>query len=146
MQKEFTSDNLSRLKELYVQFSFSGEQLEGKFGANSFNPFQLLCQTELTTLENLFTTANAAAEAIATKSRWRMTNDQLSKQSRYKLWAEFLDLLIGYKLNEEEKARTAKKLQKKLSELDVRIADLADKNKSVEDLMKEKEELLKAAV
>lgn len=120
MKKQFTAENLATLKQLYTEFSFKGEVLEGKFGANTLNPFELLTQTTVPTLRSLFATVKKLAQATSELDEWSLTEHQLTKQKGFEAWAEFLNLLIGYRLSEEERAdklKTAKKVKAELAEL-----------------------------
>lgn len=141
MQKEFKAEDLVRLKELFTEFSFSGSTLEGKFGANSLNPFDLLNSTSITSLDVLYEQIQKSLENSKGKSRWRLTDAQLKTQEKFTLWAEFLDLLIGYRLDKETKESELAAKRKKARELDARIAEQVDKGKTLDDLKKEREAL-----
>lgn len=137
MQKQFTVDNLIRLKDLFVDFSFKGEVLEGKFGANTLNPFELLTMTAISTLRGLLKQVRKAAAEMQELDEWTLTSYQQQKQARLEAWAEFVNLLIGYRLDQDEKATARIEKAAKAKDLRARIATEKDKNKSVEDLEKE---------
>lgn len=136
MVKEFTKENLDRLKELYNDLSFKGEQLEGKFGANLLNPFELLNQTAINTIRTLLRGTKDAAKDLDNLDEWSLSAAQTTKQNRLKAWAEFLNLLIGYRLDQDEKATKKAEKAKAVKELKARIAVEKDKNLSVDDLEK----------
>lgn len=137
MTKEFTAENLQRLKDLFVDLSFKGEQLDGKFGANVLNPFELLTQTTISTLRNLLKGTRKAIQEMDDLDEWSMTQHQTNKKDRLTLWAEFLFLLVGYRLDQEVKAakkEEAALLRKELRKLEedaktpeVRLAEMKAK-------------------
>lgn len=137
MTKEFTAENLQRLKDLFVDLSFKGEQLDGKFGANVLNPFELLTQTTINTLRTLLKGTRKAIQEMDDLDEWSMTQHQTNKKDRLTLWAEFLFLLVGYRLDQEVKAakkEEAALLRKELRKLEedaktpeVRLAEMKAK-------------------
>jgi len=137
MQKEFTKENLARLQELYVQLSFEGEVLEGKFGANTLNPYTLLNETAISTLRALLKQARKAKQDLEDADEWSMSAAQQRAKSRFDSWAEFINLLIGFRLDQDEKAALRADRAKKAAQLRARIATEEDKGKTLEDLKKE---------
>lgn len=135
MKKEFTAENLQKLKELYTDFSFRGEVLDGKFGANTLNPFELLTQTTVSTLRSLFAQTKKLAQATSELDEWSLTEHQLAKQKGFEAWAEFLNLLIGFRLSEETRIENEKKARKVKSEL----AELKENVKTPAERIAEKE-------
>lgn len=140
MKKEFTAENLAKLKELYTDFSFRGEVLDGKFGANTLNPFELLTQTTVSTLRSLFAQTKKFARATSELDEWSLTEHQLAKQKGFEAWAEFLNLLIGFRLSEETRIENEKKARKVKSEL----AELKENVKTPAERIAEKEAELAA--
>lgn len=141
MLKEFTAENLQRLKDLYVDLSFRGEQLDGKFGANVLNPFELLTQTTIATLRSLLKQVRGSAKELQDLDEWSLSTHQQAKQKRFESWAEFVNLLIGYRLDQDEKAASKAEKAKKMAALKARIETESDKGKTLEDLKKELAEL-----
>lgn len=141
MQKEFTAVNLQRLKDLFVEFSFKGEVLNGKFNANTLNPFELLTQTTISTLRTLLKSVKKEAQELSDLDEWSLSTYQQAKQARFEAWAEFLNLLVGYRLDQDEKAATKADKAKKAATLRARIETEKDKNLSVADLEKQLAEL-----
>jgi hypothetical protein len=137
MQKEFTKENLTRLQELYVSLSFKGEALEGKFGANTLSPYDLLNSTTVSTLRALLTQTRKAKQELEETDEWSMSPAQSAKKNRIEVWAEFVNLLVGYRLDQEEKAAVRADKAKKAAALKARIATEEDKGKTLEDLKKE---------
>jgi len=139
--KEFTADNLTRLKELFTNLCFAGEFIEGKFGANQLNPFDLLNSTAIPTLRMLLVQTRKAKQEMEELDEWSMNTSQTAKKSRLEVWADFINLTIGYRLDQEAKAATRAEKMKKARELDARIAAETDKGKTLDDLKKEREAL-----
>lgn len=137
MQKEFTKENLTRLQELFVTLSFKGEALEGKFGANTLSPHDLLNSTAIATLRALLTQTRKAKQDLEDTDEWSMSAAQSAKKNRIEVWAEFINLLVGYRLDQEEKAAVRADKAKKAAALRARIATEEDKGKTLEDLKKE---------
>ena len=110
MQKiNFTKEHDIKLKELYLELSFGGEFLEGKFGANVSSPWDLLHNTALNTLRASNTELKKQIQAQENADEWSLTEYQQTKLARLKKWQEFVNLLIGYKISLAEKdAKSAK--------------------------------------
>lgn len=141
MKKEFTQDNLTRLKELFTTLCFKGEAIDGKFGANVLNPYELLNNTAIATLRALLTQTRKAKNEIEDLDEWSMSTHQQSKKAKFEAWAEFLNLLIGFRLDQDEKAAIRAVKVKKAAELRARIEAETDKGKTLDDLRKELAEL-----
>tara|TARA_R110000868_G_scaffold46247_10_gene152969 strand:+ start:1713 stop:2144 length:432 start_codon:yes stop_codon:yes gene_type:complete len=137
MQKQFTEDNLTRLKELFTALSFKGEAIDGKFGANVLNPYELLNSTSISTLRTLLGQTRKAKNEIEELDEWSMSSHQQSKKVRFEVWFEFINLLIGYRLDQDEKAATKADKAKKAAALKARIATEEDKGKTLDDLKAE---------
>ena len=101
----FTSEDEKRLHELYSTLSFSGALLPGKFNANKLNPFQLLNETDVRTLEGLWKINQDYLDTLAKVPRRGQTTNQAGKTKALKVWVEFLDLLILFKDDKAQKAR-----------------------------------------
>lgn len=135
--KEFTADNLSRLKELFTTLCFKGEVIDGKFGANQLNPFDLLNSTAISTLRMLLAQTKKAKADMEELDEWSISAGQAAKKNRFETWAEFINLLIGYRLDQETKAAEKAVKSKKAAALRMRIETEADKGKTLEDLRAE---------
>jgi hypothetical protein len=109
MKISFTKEHDTKLKELYLELSFSGESLEGKFGANVSSPWDLLHNTALNTLRASNSELKKQIQAQENADEWSLTEYQQTKLARLKKWQEFVNLLIGYKISLAEKdAKSAK--------------------------------------
>jgi hypothetical protein len=137
MKKEFTKENLTRLQELYVSLSFKGEALEGKFGANTLSPYDLLNSTNVNTLRMLLVQTRKVKQEMEDIDEWSATAKQAADKNRIETWAEFINLLVGYRLDKDEKAAQAAVKAKAAAALRARIATEEDKGKTLEDLKKE---------
>jgi cell division protein FtsB len=135
---KFTKAHLKELKELFVKISMKGKALQGKFAANSLNPYELLHNTQVTTLNSLRSGLKKEIEAYeAENDEFTVSEGQNRKNEEKKDWARYLYLLIGYKRWKEQEADNRKKLSEKRAEL----KKLEDDNKSpaekIKDLQKE---------
>ncbi len=131
--KEFTKENRTRLEALYGQLSFDGQVLSGKFGANQLNPFELLQQTTPNTLRGLHKSVKAELQSLSEADEWTQTLAQTARTERMKVWEEFLNLLIGYKLNEELEATK----EYKRKQLKAQIEQLTEEGKTPEQRLKD---------
>lgn len=137
MQKEFTSHNLARLQELFTTLCFKGEKIQGKFGANVLNPYELLNNTSISTLRVLLAQTRKSKNELEYLDDWSMNDIQIEKNDRLEIWAEFINLLIGYRLDQDKKAAIKAEKAKKAAALRARIETEADKGKTLEELRKE---------
>lgn len=130
----FTPENRSRLEQLYLSLSFSGLLLSGKFGANNHNPYDLLNNVSLNTLRNMRIQLKTEIEKEeSTTDEWEATEYQQQKLREKKKWSEFLHLIIGHRLAEEQKAKTSKALHEKKKTLE----ELVENNKSPKERIDE---------
>lgn len=109
MKIQFTIEEKNQLQELFLELGFSGVVLQGKFGANSYNVYQLLHNTTLETLQGLFIQTKKEVEALGEVNRWTAGANQKAKINNLTKWKEYIYLLIGYKqfIAEEESERIA---------------------------------------
>ena len=97
MKINFTTEHKSRLQALFLILSFNLETLSGKYGANTFNPSDLLYNASITTLQGLNKSLKKDVEALVDLDEWSATAYQAKKAQKLKDWKEFVHLLIGYK-------------------------------------------------
>ena len=116
MKINFTSENEKQLKDLFLDLGFSGLTLNGKFGANSYNAYQLLHNCTIETLQGLFTQTNKEINALGETNRWTSTTATQDKVKRLTKWKEYLDLLIGYKFFTAEVAAETSRKRKEAQE------------------------------
>lgn len=108
---QFTSEHEKQLKDLYLDLGFSGAQLNGKFGANSYNAFQLLHQTTIETLKGFKSTLKKEIEELEKEDEWTSSTSS-KKLTITKKWYDYINLLIGYKLFTAEMEATQRLLRK----------------------------------
>ncbi len=138
--KVFTAENLERLKGLYSDLSFEGLVLAGKFGANELNPFELLNQTTVNTLRTLRQGVRGEIAKMEGQDEWSMPAGLGAKLDKFKVWDEFLNLLVGYRLNKELEASREGERRKLRAE----IERLRDENKTPAERLAEMEAKLAA--
>lgn len=119
MKINFTSENEARLKALFVELGFTGLVLAGKFGANQYTVWDLLHNLNISTLRQLNKGLKTEISALEEQDEWSVNKAASIKASQTRKWAEFVNLVVGYKLyqNElaEEAARNKELKQKKLA-------------------------------
>ena len=113
---QFTSEHEKQLKDLYLELGFSGAQLNGKFGANSYNAFQLLHQTTIETLKGFKSTLKKEIEELEKEDEWTTDVTSSKRLTITKKWYDYVNLLIGYKLYIEQVASEARIVRKAAQE------------------------------
>ena len=101
----FTEENEKDLKTLFLKLGFSGRTLPGKFGANSYTVVDLLHNTAISTLRTLNGDLKKQVTTLRDQDEWSFTTHQKRKADITERWQKFINLLIGYKLRQEEKAQ-----------------------------------------
>ena len=141
----FTTENEARLKVLFVELGFTGETLSGKFGANVYTVWDILHLLTISTLEGLFSNLEKEIEVVKKKGRnkWLDTTTSTSKVERLEKWYEFVDLVLGYKLYQEELEKKAIKLAKVKQELKAMKEEVKTPAERIAEKEKELEELEK---
>lgn len=146
----FTQENEARLKVLFVELGFTGEVLSGKFGANAYTVWDMLHNLTVSTLKQLNTSLKKEVVALEEQDDWTVSQYQLAKAAKTRKWQEFVNLVVGYKLFNQEKAEEAIKVraekERKLSVLK-QLKDEAEIKAlgalSAEELQKQIDELEK---
>jgi hypothetical protein len=131
---EFTKENLQTLKTLYTDLSFSEDVLEGKFGANVVNPWEIINAASVVSLRLLLKTLKGQKNQLNDLDSWSKTEDQSKLEKRLDTWYKFIDLTIGYKLDKEKNSADEKTKQAEIRKLESRIAAERDKNVTLGDL------------
>lgn len=131
---QFTKENLETLKTLYTDLSFSEDVLEGKFGANVINPWEVLNATNVASLRLLLKNLKGQKNQLNDVDSWSKTEDQSKLEKRLDTWYQFVDLTIGYKLDKEKNSADEKNKQAEIGKLESRIAAERDKNVTLSDL------------
>jgi hypothetical protein len=138
---EFTKENLQTLRTLYTDLSFSEDVLEGKFGANVVNPWEIINATSVASLRLLLKALIGQRNQLNDVDSWSKTADQSKLEKRLDTWKQFVDLTIGYKLDKEKNSADEKTKQAEIRKLESRIAAERDKNVTLGDLEKQLEKL-----
>jgi hypothetical protein len=131
---EFTKENLQTLRTLYTDLSFSEDVLEGKFGANMVNPWEIINAASVVSLRLLLKTLKGQKNQLNDLDSWSKTEDQSKLEKRLDTWYKFIDLTIGYKLDKEKNSAAEKTKQAEIRKLEDRIAAERDKNVTLGDL------------
>ncbi len=131
---EFTKENLQTLRTLYTDLSFSEDVLEGKFGANMVNPWEIINAASVVSLRLLLKTLKGQKNQLNDLDSWSKTEDQSKLEKRLDTWYQFIDLTIGYKLDKEKNSADEKTKQAEIRKLESRIAAERDKNITLGDL------------
>ena len=125
----FTPEHEKQLKDLYLELGFSGAKLQGKFGANSMSADQLLHTTTIETLKSFKITLKKEIEELEKEDEWTTGVTSSKRLTITKKWYDYVNLLIGYKLYNEQVAseiRAARKTaQEKLAIL-IQAKDAAE--------------------
>lgn len=133
-QVNFTEDHKKELEGLFVNLSFEGVQLAGKFGTNTMSPYDLLHNASSSTLKSLYNQLkNEITKAEENEDEWTSSDYEQRQLSSKKEWKKFLYLLIGYRKYLTEKAKNSEALR----QMKAKLAELKESNKSPEDQMKE---------
>jgi len=136
----FTKEQAAELKSVYVDLSFKGIALSGKFNANTLTPYDLLTSTNVNTLINLRGQLKKEISSFEEDhDEFTATDYQRKQNEQKKMWERFLYLLIGYKRAQEQKADA----EKELKELRIKAKELKEQNMTPEDKIKALEELIK---
>lgn len=133
-QINFTKEHLTQLQNSLMQLMFKNQTIKGMMGT-TINAHQLLNETSIKTLQQLYIATSKDIENQSKLDRWSMTNYQQTKLDDLKSTAELLDLLIGYKKSEALREANFIKLKEK-KEL---LQTLKDQSKTPEVKIKELE-------
>lgn len=133
-QINFTKEHLTQLQTSLMQLMFKNQTIKGMMGT-TINAHQLLNETSIKTLQQLYIATSKDIENQSKLDRWSMTNYQQTKLDDLKSTAELLDLLIGYKKSEALREANFIKLKEK-KEL---LQTLKDQSKTPEVKIKELE-------
>lgn len=144
----FTSEHEADLKALFLELGFTGEFLQGKFGANEYTVWDCIHNLQISTLKNINVSLKKEIAALEDLDEWSSNSHQIAKANKLRKWQKFVSLCVGYKINTEQKAEEAKKNREAKAErlatlkgiiAEAEIAEL--KKLSVEELNKQIEAL-----
>lgn len=130
----FTKDHFAKLQHLALGMLFTNEVIVSKMGT-PLNIVELLHTTTIGTLNEIRLGLAKAIEKLENQDEWTQTEDIQSKLEGLKLKKELVNLIIGYKrftLENEANAR-------KKAELEARLKELKESQKTPEDRIKELE-------
>lgn len=130
----FTKEHLAQLEKAMIKQLFDGSAIKGPMGT-TLNAHQLLHETSVKSLQQLYVTTTKDIENQSKLDRWSMSDYQQSKLEELKSQAELLDLIIGFKKSEALKEANKIKLKEKRELLNT----LRDQSKTPADRIKELE-------
>jgi hypothetical protein len=139
----FTQENLDRLKALFVELGFNGEVLSGKFGANTYTVWEVLHNLTISTLKSINSNLKKEVIALEEQDDWTVSQYQLAKAAKTRKWQEFVNLVVGYKLSEQEKAEKQHEIKEKKEALKQIVEENKTPAERIAELQKEIEELEK---
>ena len=116
----FTAAHLSELKEVYTELSFSGEVIDGPMGANKLSPYDILHNSSISSLQNVYIRLKKNIEGKSDLDEWSMSEYQQRQIKMMENWKQFVHLMIGYKKWQAENQSNATKkreLSNKLKQL-----------------------------
>jgi len=138
----FTPEHSTRLKELAVKALFDGETFKPTgIGVNEQTIYDLIHNVSLDTLTKYHASLKKQASEIENMDEWNLTDYQQRKAASLKKTQELVNLIIGYRRSEIEKAAEKKALQEKLN----LYKQLKEEAKTPEERMKELEAEIIAA-
>lgn len=105
----FTASHLSELKEVYTELSFSGEVIDGPMGANKLSPYDILHNSSISSLQNVYIRLKKNIEGKADLDEWSMSEYQQRQIKMMENWKQFVHLMIGYKKWQAENQSNAAK-------------------------------------
>jgi hypothetical protein len=143
MKINFTTENLERLKALFLELGFSGKVLAGKFGANSYSVWDILHTLSISSLKQANSNLKKEVVALEEQDDWSVSQYQLAKAAETRKWQEFVNLCVGYKLAEAEKAEKQSEIRAKKEALKQLVEENKTPAERIAEMQKEIEELEK---
>lgn len=132
----FTAEHLQSLKDAFVQLSFENKTLTGTFGANRINPTEILNSTTVggckAILQKLTTQQNALNQSGV--SEWEIDDENKTVAVELDLWIKFVNLCIGYKLDQEHKLLEKTERELEIVQLEKDAARERKKNQTLETI------------
>jgi hypothetical protein len=143
MKINFTVENQDRLKALFLELGFSGKVLSGKFGANSYSVWDILHTLSISSLKQANSNLKKEVVALEEQDDWSVSFYQLAKAAETRKWQEFVNLCVGYKLAEAEKADKQAEIRAKKNALKQLVEENKTPAERIAEMQKEIEELEK---
>jgi hypothetical protein len=107
---KFTPEQKTRLGELLIALTFSGETSSNKWGGQAYTPWDFINTCTPNTLEQSYNAAKRTRAAAEKDDPWAATNTDAERVEQLKRWEEFLFLAWGYsRWKLDETTRNAKK-------------------------------------
>ena len=117
----FTSEQKTKLGELLVALTFSGETFSNKFNASAaYTPWDFLNTCTPNTLEQSYNAAKRTRSAAEKEDPWAAASADAERVEQLKRWEEFLFLAWGYsrwKLDEATRNTKKERLAAQLTRL-----------------------------
>lgn len=127
----FTADHLKKLQELSVKFLFDGTGIKGLVGTTTYI-YDLIHNTTVNSLVKINVNLRQEVARIESLDEWSMNDYQQRKLVETKEMQELVNLLIGYKKNQEQiDANKAK-----VTDLKAKYKELKASTMKPEDQMK----------
>lgn len=136
-QINFTKENESRLKDLLWEMITKNVSFVGS--VSSYTAYEVFNMLSLNSLESLYTRIEKELQKFNKVSRWLSNNDDSVLKENTEKKKEFVDLVIGYKLHQQELSEKKEKIDRLQTELE----KLKESQKTPEELIQEKEAALK---
>lgn len=133
----FTKEHFDKMCEGVLKMVLSNKTISTNMGT-PLNAIELLHTTTLGTLNNIRVSLSKQIETLETRDEWVADNHSQSKLDNLKGMKETVNLIIGYKRYQLEKEETANKRR----ELEAKLSQLKESQKTPEDKIKELENAL----
>lgn len=135
----FTKEHFDKMCVGVLQMVLNNTSITTKMGT-PLNVLELLHTTTINTLNNIRVNLGKQIETLENQDEWVAESTSQSKLNNLKNMKETVNLIIGYKRYQLEESETIKKKQ----ELESKLAELKESQKTPEDKIKEIEEQLKS--
>jgi len=135
----FTEDHKKRLDELVLKMLYLGNTIKG-FAGTEIDVFDLIHRTTIGTLQTTLSNLKKEVEKLENLDEWSLTSYQQKKLETTKDTVELVNLMIGYRKSEDQKASDAQTIKELKREMRI----LKTSQLSPEDQIKAMEEKIKA--
>ena len=137
MKINFTQEHFNKMQALLLEMLMGNHTIETKFG-QSLNAVELLHTTTISTLNSIRLNLKRQIQNLEEQDEWTQGTVHQQKLNDLKASAELVNLVIGYKRFLLE----AEETKKRKAELQEKIAEMKEAQKTPEDRLKEAEEEL----
>lgn len=139
MKINFTQEHYQKMQALLLGMLLNNETILSKMGA-PLNVVDILHTTTINSLNDIRLNLAKQIEKYEQADEWVQTNLNQAKLERLKASKELVNLVIGYKRLQLEIAENRRKKE----ELETKIAEMKEAQKTPEDRLKEAEAELAA--